>query len=289
VPCVPAAADPPPAAGDRSLTIVSFHAHPDDEALLTAGTLARAAAAGHRVVLVCATAGEAGLAAADFGTGRSLGSHRVAELDASAAAIGAVEVELLGYADSGLHGEAEPVGDRQRFADADVETAAVRLAQICRRWQADVLTGYDPQGGYGHPDHVQVHRVARRAAELCDVVLLEATVPREPLMRLLRLGRLLRLLPAEVDLGGYEQAYTPTAALTHRIDVSAHLAAKRAAMQAHASQASADGGARTLAVLLRLPGPLYRLALGREWFVQPGLTPENPLLDDVFATVRSSS
>jgi LmbE family N-acetylglucosaminyl deacetylase len=120
-------------------------------------------------------------------------------------------------------------------------------------------------------------------------VLLEATVPREPLMRLLRLGRLLRLLPAEVDLGGYEQAYTPTAALTHRIDVSAHLAAKRAAMQAHASQASADGGARTLAVLLRLPGPLYRLALGREWFVQPGLTPENPLLDDVFATVRSSS
>ena len=280
------AADAP---AGRRLTIVSFHAHPDDEALLTAGTLARAVASGHRVVLVCATAGEAGRAASDFGTGRSLGSHRVAELDASAAAIGAAEVELLGYADSGLHGEADPSGDQLRFADADVEPAAVRLAEICRRWQADVLTGYDPQGGYGHPDHVQVHRVARRAAELTGVVLLEATVPREPLLRLLRWGRRLRVLPAEVDLGGYEHAYTPRAALTHRIDVSAHLAAKRAAMRAHASQASADGGARTLAVLLRLPGPLYRLGLGREWFVQPGLVPENPLLDDVFATVRPPS
>jgi LmbE family N-acetylglucosaminyl deacetylase len=273
---------------DRRLTIVSFHAHPDDEALLTAGTLARAAAEGHRVVLVCATAGEAGLAAADFGTGASLGSHRVAELDASAAAIGAVDVELLGYADSGLHGEAVPAEAGQvRFVDTDVEDVAVRLAEICRRWQADVLTGYDPQGGYGHPDHVQVHRVARRAAELTGVVLLEATVPREPLLRLLRLGRRLRLLPAAVDLGGYEGAYTPTAALTHRIDVGAHLGAKRAALRAHASQASADDGARTLAVLLRLPGPLYRLALGREWFVQPGTVPENPLLEDVFATVRS--
>jgi len=297
VPCVPATADPPDehSAPDehslpegRRLTIVSFHAHPDDEALLTAGTLARAAAAGHRVVLVCATAGEAGLAAAGYGTGDSLGSHRVAELDASAAALGATEVELLGYADSGLHGEVVPTDGQVRFVDADVETAARQLAEICRRWQADVLTGYDPQGGYGHPDHLQVHRVARRAAELCDVVLLEATVPREPLVRLLRLGRRLHLVPASLDLEGYERAYTPTAELTHRIDVGRHLAAKRAAMRAHASQASADGGARTLAVLLRLPGPLYRLGLGREWFVQPGLAPGNPLLDDVFATVRSS-
>ncbi len=96
-------------AGSR-YTIVSFHAHPDDEALLTSGTLARAAAEGHRVVLVSATAGEVGLAASSFGTADELAGHRRAELQRSAAAIGAARVEFLGYADSGLDGRAEPAG-----------------------------------------------------------------------------------------------------------------------------------------------------------------------------------
>jgi LmbE family N-acetylglucosaminyl deacetylase len=268
-------------------TIVSFHAHPDDEALLVAGTLARAAAEGHRVVLVCATAGEAGLAAAEYTVAGDLGARRGQELAASARALGAEAVEWLGYADSGLHGTATAPAGATRFADADVEAAAARLAALLRRHDADVLTGYDRQGGYGHPDHVQLHRVARRAAELAGTpVLLEATVPREPLARVLRLARRLRLLPAALDLGAYERAYTPRAELTHRVDVRAHLAAKRAAMRAHVSQASADAGPRTLAVLLRLPGPLYRRVLGREWFVEPGRAPGGAPLDDVFASLR---
>jgi len=267
-------------------TIVSFHAHPDDEALLVAGTLARAAAAGHRVVLVTATAGEVGLAASGFGTGEDLGRHRRAELERSAAAIGAARVEVLGYADSGLHGEVEPSTDVHPFARVDVEAAAQRLAAILREERADVLTSYDVTGGYGHPDHVQVHRVGALAAELAGTpAVLEATVDRDLLLRAVRLGRRLRLVPEQVDVAAFERAYTPRAQITHRVDVRAFTPAKRAAMAAHASQATADSGDRTLAALLRLPQPLYRLVLGREWFVQRGLLRPARLLDDVFAAV----
>src|SRR3954465_5397171 len=98
-----------------SYCLVSFHAHPDDEALLTAGTLARAAAEGHRVVLVVATAGEAGLGGGG-GTRPALATRRRTELEQSARALGCVRVEVLGYADSGMHGEA---GGALAFARAD--------------------------------------------------------------------------------------------------------------------------------------------------------------------------
>jgi LmbE family N-acetylglucosaminyl deacetylase len=264
-------------------TIVSFHAHPDDEALLTAGTLARAAAQGHRVVLVSATDGAAGLASSAYGTPEELAAHRLAELRASADAIGAARVELLGYADSGLHGEVEPGPGVEPFARADVGAAAERLAAILREERADVLTSYDPSGGYGHPDHVHVHHVGAAAAALAGTpVLLEATVDRDLLLRALRLARRLRLLPAEVDVAAFERAYAPRSEITHRIDVRAWTPAKRAAMAAHASQATADSGDRTLAALLRLPQPVYRRVLGREWFVRRGVTPGRPLAADVF-------
>jgi len=267
-------------------TVVSFHAHPDDEALLTTGTLAKVASQGHRVVLVTATAGEAGLAAGSFGHAEVLAGHRLAELRRSAAAIGAARVELLGYADSGLHGEVQPGDGVEPFARADVDQAARRLAEILREERADVLTGYDATGGYGHPDHVMVHRVGARAAELAGTpVLLEATVDRTLLAGAVRWGRRLRLVPDAVDVAAFERAYSARAEITHRIDVRAWTPAKRAAMAAHASQATADSGDRTLAALLRLPGPLYRLALGREWFVERGRTRSGAMLDDVFATL----
>lgn len=270
-------------------TIVSFHAHPDDEALLVAGTLARAAAEGHRVVIVAATAGDVGLAASTYGTGGTLAAHRLAELAESAAAIGAARVEVLGYADSGLDGTAvaAPAPDgtpRQTFVQADPEEAAARLAAILLEERADVLTSYDPSGGYGHPDHVKVHHVGARAAELAGTpVVLEATVDRDLLLRALRLVARFYPLPPEFDRSSFERAYAPRSAITHRVDVRRHVAAKRAAMRAHASQATADSGDRTLAALLRLPMPLYRLALGREWFVQRGLQPLPRKLDDIFA------
>ena len=270
-----------------SYTVVSFHAHPDDEALLVAGTLARLAAEGHRVVLVSATAGEGGLASSAYGTADELAAHRREELQRSADAIGAARVEFLGYGDSGLDGTAVPPHGLQAFAHADLEEAAQRLAAILREEQADVLTSYDASGGYGHPDHVRVHHVAARAAELAGTPLvLEATVDQDLLRRAVRLAALVYRFPPEFDREGFERAYAPRSVLTHKVDVRAFTDRKRASMAAHASQATADSGDRTLAALLRLPRPLYRRVLGREWFIERGRAAGGPLLDDVLASLR---
>src|SRR4051794_23454849 len=163
-----------------SYTLVSFHAHPDDEALLTAGTLARAAAEGHRVVLVLATTGGAGLAAAEVLARGDLAAQRMAELERSARALGCARVAWLGYDDSGLDGTADVA---EPFATAEVGAAADRLAAILREERADVLTVYDERGGYGHPDHVQVHRVGLLAARAAGTpVVLAATVDRGKLL-----------------------------------------------------------------------------------------------------------
>ena len=243
-----------------SPTIVAFHAHPDDEALLTAGTMARLAAEGHRVVLVVATAGERGLAAPGQGP---LGEVRSAELYASARALGCARVEILGYRDSGLDGDA-PGG----FATADTGAAAARLAAILREENADLLTVYDPAGGYGHPDHVQVHRVGVAAARLAGTrVVLEATVDRDLLLRALRLVSLVYRFPPGF-VSGLERAYVSGTEITHRVRVGRYAAAKRAAMTAHATQATGGDAVRTLAWLLRLPRPLFRVVLGTEWYVR---------------------
>ncbi|GAA2371756.1 PIG-L deacetylase family protein [Dactylosporangium salmoneum] len=267
-----------------TFTLVAFHAHPDDETLLTGGTLARAAAEGHRVVLVTATLGEAGLSAGPAGA--ALGERRHRELLTAAEALGVERVETLGYADSGLDAGAA-TGTTVRFADAPVAEAAARLAAILRRERADVVTGYDPRGGYGHPDHVQVHLVAEEAARLAGTaVLLRATVDRgalRPVLAALRLaGRLLPALP----LQGAATAFTERAEITHVVDVRRYHRQKRAAMKAHASQGEGGRGLRTLALLSRLPGPLFRAVAGREWFVEAGRTPTTPPCGDVFDGVR---
>src|SRR3954462_8194390 len=158
----------------RRFTLVSFHAHPDDESLLTGGTLAKAAAEGHRVVLVTATSGERGLGGPDDGHGADLARARMAELEDAAAALGCARVLSLGYGDSGLHPDPSDSG---AFVHVDVASAAARLAEVLREEDAHALTVYDPNGGYGHPDHVQVHRVGVAAARLAGTpVVLEATV-----------------------------------------------------------------------------------------------------------------
>ena len=104
---------------------------------------------------------------------------RLAELQVSGRILGASRVEWLGYGDSGM--EDEPTnGHTDCFWQADVDSAAERLAEILRAEQADVLTVYDEHGGYGHPDHIQVHRVGHRAAELAGTPLVyEATMNRD--------------------------------------------------------------------------------------------------------------
>ncbi|MEU6740792.1 PIG-L deacetylase family protein [Streptosporangium sandarakinum] len=249
-------------------TAVFFHAHPDDEALLTAGTMAMLAAEGHRVVLVVATSGERGQA--DLEPGEALGAARVAELYRSAAALGCARVVNLGYGDSGLAPGGGIADDRpdNAFIDADTEEAARRLAAILTEEDAHLLTTYDPAGGYGHPDHVQVHRVGTRAAEIAGTpIVLEATVNRDPLLRGIRL--ISRFYP-QLDIRAFERAYSPGEAITHRVAVRRFARQKRASMAAHASQAT-GADTRTLGVMLKVPRPLYRLIFGTEWYVQRGL------------------
>jgi LmbE family N-acetylglucosaminyl deacetylase len=264
-------------------TLVTFHAHPDDEALLTAGVMAKAADEGHRVVAVFATDGEAGEADRDtFGHGQALGHHRRAEADAAAAVLGVARVVFLGYGDSGSGGGPVAPGS---FAAADVDEIAGRLAEVLVAEAADVLTVYDRFGGYGHPDHVQVHRAGARAGERAGTsIVLEATISRELLRTGAELaGGLGYDLGATFQPDSFDEWYVPEVEITTVVDVTAQLPRKRAAMQAHVSQAtSSTASARSLAVFASLPDEYFALAFGREWFVRRG-APAGTSDDDVFA------
>lgn len=246
-------------------TVVAFHAHPDDEVVLTGGTLARAAAAGHRVVLVTATDGRVHDEDDDV---------RLNELRCSAGVLGVHRVECLGYADSGCGPDFYPdPRERVRFGRADVDEAARRLATILRDEDADLLLSYERNGGYGHRDHVQVHHVGKRAAELAATPrILEVTMPRELLRRTSDLARLLRL-PTPYDADIIPTAYAPRATITHRINVFGFARQKRDALAAHQSQIGSSGlAARMFGMLLRLPPQVFGLIFPREWFVDPALS-----------------
>lgn len=263
-------------------TLVVFHAHPDDEALLTAGTMARAAADGHRVVLVVATDGALGLTdEATYGAkGAALASTRGRELAASADALGVARTVELGHADSGSGPEVlpDPPG-AQRFVRVPLDEAAEAVATILLEEQADVLTTYDSHGGYGHRDHVRVHEVGTRAAELArerglPVTVLWATLPRDLLCRAIDLAAKVYRFPPEFDRSSFERAYSASSDITHRVPVRRYARAKRAAMRAHASQAVDPGGSdRTLGMLARIPLPLFDLVFRREWFLDPAAPP----------------
>lgn len=242
------------------MTVVFVHAHPDDEALLTAGTMAKAAAQGHRVILVMATDGAAGLARSDLG---DLAALRSEELTRSAELLGVHKVVSLGYADSGLEGTTG-------FAQVPVDQVAADIADVANKEGANIVVGYDASGGYGHSDHLHVHRSTRAAwSQLpAHVRLFEATLPREPIARAVHVAKRLRLTPRNFDPTEFDNAWMPRAQITHRVNVRKHLAAKRASQAAHASQASADSGTRTLAVLGALPTPLARVLLGTEFYYE---------------------
>lgn len=242
-------------------TLVTFHAHPDDEAIATGGTMARAAAAGHRVVLVTATAGDLGEVAEGFlAPGETLAERRTAELKAAAEILGVARTEILGYRDSGMVGT--PANeDPGCFWRADLEEAAARLATILTEEEAEVLTIYDDHGNYGHPDHVQVHRVGVRAAELAGVPrVYEATVNRDAFVRLMSQAAERGLLEIpDIDGVGADMGL-PESQLTTVVDVSAYLDVKRAAMAAHASQIGETS------FFLAMPPEAFVAAFSSEWY-----------------------
>jgi N-acetyl-1-D-myo-inositol-2-amino-2-deoxy-alpha-D-glucopyranoside deacetylase len=153
------------------LTFMAVHAHPDDEVFGTGGTLARLSAEGIRTVLVTSTLGENGEIvdpdlddAAKEAMFPRLGEVREKELAGSVAALGVKELRLLGFRDSGMAGTPEN-DDPRSYYRTTFDEAVKRLVKIIREVKPQVMATYDPFGGYGHPDHVQAHRVTRIAFE----------------------------------------------------------------------------------------------------------------------------
>jgi|Tabmets5t2r1_1033131.scaffolds.fasta_scaffold14169_2 LmbE family N-acetylglucosaminyl deacetylase len=266
-------------------TLVAFHAHPDDECLLQSGSLAKAVHEGHRVVVVYATRGEVGEAPDGLlEPGESLVERRMAEAMRSAEALGVHRVAWLGYRDSGMMGT--PDNDDPRcFWRADVEVAAAMVAEILREESADVLTIYDENGNYGHPDHIQVHRVGSRAAELAGTPhVLEATISREHVKALIanaaaagqRIGDAPDLEDESVVFG------VPDDAITTVVDVGDFLDRKRAAIAAHASQVHDTG------LFLAMPPDVFRVAMGTEFYIRRG-APAGHRDHDVFAGVETAA
>jgi len=252
-------------------TLVTFHAHPDDETIVCGGTIAASAAAGHRVVLVLATAGECGeVAHGVLAPGETLGDLRRRELEEAAAILGVARLEILGYRDSGMIGTPENE-DPGCFWQTPVDEAAAKLARILCEERPDAFTVYDEHGNYGHPDHIQVHRVGVRAAEMAPVErVYEATVNRHHFRRLIARAEELGFsdasdLPEIEDLG--DHIGLPEELLTTAVDVSAHLDAKRRAMAAHASQLADNS------LFLSMPPAAFAAAFGTEWYRLRGAPP----------------
>lgn len=170
--------------------LLLVHAHPDDETIGNGATMARYVDAGARVTLITCTRGEQGeilvpeLAHLSADRSDGLGPHRETELAAAMGALGVTDHRFLGepghgrdarvYRDSGMayapDGSvvADPNARSDAFALADADEAAQRLADVVREVRPQVVVTYEPGGGYGHPDHVQAHRVAMRAVELAE-------------------------------------------------------------------------------------------------------------------------
>jgi N-acetyl-1-D-myo-inositol-2-amino-2-deoxy-alpha-D-glucopyranoside deacetylase len=243
--------------------LLLVHAHPDDESIETGATMARYAAEGAHVTLVTCTLGELGeiippeLA---YLTPDELGKYRIGELDRAMAALGVTDHRFLGgpgrWRDSGMMGL--PDNDDPRcFWQADVETAANELVKVIEDIRPDVIVTYDANGFYGHPDHIQAHRVTMRAHELAapNARLYATAMPRSVLKERLE-------LPANSPFTRSDDvtASVPDDQVTTTVDAGAYLDAKLAAMRAHTTQITVD------APYYALSNDLGQRASGTEYY-----------------------
>ncbi|HVB43556.1 MAG TPA: N-acetyl-1-D-myo-inositol-2-amino-2-deoxy-alpha-D-glucopyranoside deacetylase [Streptosporangiaceae bacterium] len=284
----------------RRLMLV--HAHPDDESIETGATMAKYAAQGVQVTLVTCTLGELGevippgLAHLAWDKENRLGEHRIGELAAACAALGVTDHRFLGspgrWHDSGMMGTPSNDWDGV-FWRADVAQAASALLEIIDEVRPQVLITYDAKGFYGHPDHIQAHRVAWRAFELAGGLVRKfyaTALPKSVLAEAIDLmgggGQPAASVAADGEAGadragadraGADRAGAgsgflaagsvddlpfgvPDDQVTTEIDATGHLDAKLAAMRAHASQIAVDSPFFALSDLVG------RRALGIEYY-----------------------
>jgi N-acetyl-1-D-myo-inositol-2-amino-2-deoxy-alpha-D-glucopyranoside deacetylase len=262
----------------RRLLLV--HAHPDDESIGTGATMARYAAQGVQVTLVTCTLGELGeiippdLAHLAWDADGGLGQHRIGELAAACAALGVTDHRFLGgpgkWRDSGMMGT--PSNDWEGcFWRADIDEAASDLLAVINEVRPQVLVTYDDNGFYGHPDHIQAHRVAWRAFELADGLVdkfYATAVPKSVLVEAMALMQEDGTGGGEVGGADFTRVEsvdelpfgTDDANVTTEIDACDYLDAKLAAMRAHVSQIAVDSP------FFALSDKVGRRALGTEYY-----------------------
>jgi N-acetyl-1-D-myo-inositol-2-amino-2-deoxy-alpha-D-glucopyranoside deacetylase len=287
---------------DRRLLLV--HAHPDDETINCGATMARYAAEGAQVTLVTCTLGEEGeilvpaLEQLEAAQADQLGGYRLSELAAAMRELGVRDHRLLGgagrFRDSGMMGT--PANDHPRcFWRADLDQAARLLVEVVREVRPQVLVTYDDNGGYGHPDHIQAHRVAMRAVELAadphvDVAgepwqvakIYWCTMPRSVLQQGLDLMREQGSRFFDVESADDLPFAKPDESVSAAVDGSAWGERKLAAMRAHATQIAVDGP------FFALSNNIGAEAMGTEYYTLvrgeqgPG-TGEHGWEDDLFA------
>lgn len=274
--------------------LLCVHAHPDDEAISTGGVLAAAADAGRRATVVTCTGGEHGEIVGDGVdpdlTPGQLREVRADELRAALDVLGVDPPVLLGYADSGMMGTTTNDADGA-FWRAPFDEAVGRLVTHLRRLRPAVVVSYDAYGLYGHPDHIQAHRVTVAAVPAAASASLYpdagepwqvpkayfSTIPRSAVAELdgrLRSSGLASPFAGDVTVG------TPDERITATVDVSVWLDRKWDALRAHRSQLGPDS------FFLNMPGPLRERAFGTEWFERWWCRVEAPAREhDLFAGI----
>jgi N-acetyl-1-D-myo-inositol-2-amino-2-deoxy-alpha-D-glucopyranoside deacetylase len=273
-------------------TLLAVYAHPDDEVFGAGGTLAHYASQGVRVVLACATRGEAGeISDPSLATPETLGEVRERELRESGTALGISDVRFLGYRDSGMAGTPDN-DDPRSYHRADPEAATRQLVGLMREVRPQAVITFEPFGGYGHPDHIAVSRYTTAAfdaagdparfpdagSEWQPGRLFYSLIPnrffREIREHLERLGVDTSEIPRREEMPGRP----PDEAITTEVDVAGFAAAKWAASHAHRTQFSPDS------LFRRLPEDIMLAMIGREYFIQ--VRPADgsgPVTGDLFA------
>ncbi len=278
------------------LGILASYAHPDDEQGVT-GTLARAARAGIRTGLICATRGELGeIADPALATPDNLGTVREAEMRCAVETVGIQHLWFLDYRDSGMAGTAGNA-DPRAFNNADGEEATRRIVQIMREFRPQVVLTFEPNGGYGHPDHIAISRwttAAFHAAGQADAFpeagppwaparLFYAAIPRSGMRRFVEFLREHQPDSAFAQIDP-EQMGMPDEEITNTVDVSDLADLKAAALACHATQLPPDSP------FARLPDEVQRAWRSQEFFALVAGTPMPPGADpsDLFAGLPAS-
>ncbi len=280
----------PAAAASPSPALVAVHAHPDDEAISTGGLIAEAVERGWEATVVTCTGGERGeIAEGCTGAAGRLAQIRRGELAASLALLGAQPPVWLGYRDSGMRGDPGN-DDPASFWRAPFDEALGRLVAVLRARRPALVATYDAYGLYGHPDHLQAHRITLCAVEAAAQPLLYPEAGPAWSVAALDLATIARSAIAAGNATLAEHGIaspfgtetdperlavgTPDADVDLSVDVRGHLVTKRAALAAHRTQVAADS------LFLNVPDDIAEAVFGTEWYVRargPVIDAHDPL------------